>query len=93
MDRLCDMEKGEWAMDVVAAPAAAVYSLSHVRLFATLWTVALQASSVRGISSARITEWVAISFSRGILSLGLEPKSPALQADSFPWRHHCTKSL
>ena len=32
-------------------------------------------SSVRGILQARILEWVAISFS------GIEPRSPALQAD------------
>ena len=44
-----------------------VKSLSHVRLFATLWTVAYQATpSVHGILQARVQEWVAISFSRGI---------------------------
>ena len=44
-----------------------VKSLSHVRLFATLWTVAYQAPpSIHGICQARVLEWVAISFSRGI---------------------------
>ena len=42
-----------------------VKSLSRVRLFATLWTVALQALPSNGILQARILEWVAISFSRG----------------------------
>ena len=42
-----------------------VKSLSHVRLFATPWTVAHSGSSVHGILQARILEWVAISFSRG----------------------------
>ena len=58
----------------------AVCSLSHVRLFATPWTVARQAplfmgfsrqeywrapgSSVHGISQERILEWVAISSSQ-----------------------------
>ena len=37
-----------------------------------------------GISQARILEWVAISFSRGDLpDPGMEPGSPALQADSL----------
>ena len=41
--------------------------LSCVRLFATPWTVcSLLGPSVHGISQARILEWVAISFSRGI---------------------------
>ena len=42
-----------------------VWLLSHVRLFATPWTVAPPGFSVHGISQARILESVAISFSRG----------------------------
>ena len=41
-------------------------------------------SSVHGIFQARVLEWVAISFSRGSSQLGIEPGSPALQADSLP---------
>ena len=41
-------------------------------------------SSVHGILQARILEWVAISFSRGSSCPGIEPQSPALQADSVP---------
>ena len=41
-------------------------------------------SSVLGISQARILEWVAIPFSRGSSPhQGIEPGSPALQADSL----------
>ena len=41
-------------------------------------------SSVHGILQARILEWVAIPFSRGNLPYpGIEPRSPALQADSL----------
>ena len=40
-------------------------SLSHVRLFATPWTVAYQASLSMGILQARILEWVAMPSSRG----------------------------
>ena len=38
--------------------------LSHVRLFATQWTVAHQAPMSMGFFQARILEWVAIFFSR-----------------------------
>ena len=38
-------------------------------------------SSVHGIRQARILEWVAISFSRDLPNPGIEPRSPALQAD------------
>ena len=41
-------------------------------------------SSVRGVSQARILEWVAIPFSRGSSNPGIEPRSPAWQADSLP---------
>ena len=40
-------------------------SLSHVQLFATLWTVALQVPLSMGILQARILEWVAMPSSRG----------------------------
>ena len=40
-------------------------------------------SSVHGILQARILEWVAIPFSRDLPGPGIEPESPALQADSL----------
>ena len=51
----------------------------------TLWSP--PGSSVYGILQARILEWVAISFSRGIFPTGIKPASPALQADSLPLSH------
>ena len=36
--------------------------ISHVRLFATPWTV--PGSTVRGVHQAKILEWIPISFSR-----------------------------
>ena len=39
--------------------------------------------SVQWILEARILEWVAISFSRGLPDPGIEPSSSALQADSL----------
>ena len=41
-------------------------------------------SSVHGILQARILEWVAFPFSRGSSQPRIEPRSPALQADSLP---------
>ena len=57
---------------------------SHVRLFATSWTVAHQAPfSVR---FCRQEFWSRLSFpSPGDLpNLGIEPGSPTLQVDSLP---------
>jgi len=50
----------------------------------TPWTVAYQGLLSMGILQARILEWFAISFSRDLPDLGIEPRSPALQADSLP---------
>ena len=46
----------------------------------------LPSSSVHGIFQARTLEWVAIPFSRGCSRPGIEPGSPALQADSLPFK-------
>ena len=61
-----------------------VQSLSHVQLFATPWTVALQAPLSMGILQTRILEWVAMPSSRDLPNPGVEPRSPALQANSLP---------
>ena len=59
-----------------------VKSLSHVRLFATPWTVAYQASLSMGFS--RQEYWSGLPFpSLGDLpDPGIEPRSPALEADA-----------
>ena len=44
---------------------AVLSRFSRVWLFATIWTVALQAPLSHGILQARILEWVAVSFSIG----------------------------
>ena len=44
----------------------------------------LPGSSAYGISQAKILEWVAISFSRGLPNPGIKLTSPALQIDSLP---------
>ena len=59
-----------------------VQLLNQVQVFATLWTVAHQASLSVGILQARILEWVEISFTRGSSWPGIKPGSPVL-ADRF----------
>ena len=56
--------------------------LSRVRLFATLWTVAHQAPPSMGFF--RQEYWSGLPFpSPGYLpNTGIEPRSPALQADA-----------
>ena len=60
-----------------------VKSLSHVRLFSTLWTVAHQAAPSMGFS--RQENWSGLPFpSLGDLpNPGIEPRSPTLQADAL----------
>ena len=61
-----------------------VRSLSRVRLFATPWTVASQAPPSMGFSRQEC--WSGLPFpSPGDLpDPGIEPESPALQADALP---------
>ena len=60
-----------------------VKSLSHVRLFATPWTVAYQ--SPQSMEFSRQEYWSGLPFpSPGdLLDPGIKPRSPALQADAF----------
>ena len=60
------------------------YSLSHVQLFVTPWSVACQAPLSMGLS--RQEYWSRLPFpSPGDLpNPGIEPRSPALQVDSLP---------
>ena len=63
---------------------ACVQSLSRVRLFVTPWTVACQAPPSMGFS--RQGYWSGLSFSSpgNLPDPGIEPGSPALQADTLP---------
>ena len=61
-----------------------VKSLSRVRLFATLWTVAHQAPRSMGFS--RQEYWSGLPFlpPRDIPNPGIEPWPPALESDTLP---------
>ena len=57
---------------------------SCVLLYVTLCTIAHRAPLSMRILQARILEWVAIPLSRDLPDPEIEPRSPALQADSLP---------
>ena len=61
-----------------------VKSLSLVQLFATPWTVAYQAPP--SMEFSRQEYWSGLPFPspRDLSDSGIEPQSPALQADTLP---------
>ena len=73
-----------WQKAIMKGKERKVKSLSHVRLFATQWTVAYQAPPSMGFS--RQEYWSGLPFpSPGDLpNSGIELGSPALQADALP---------
>ena len=52
--------------------------------FVTPMDCSLPGSSVHGTLQARVLKWVAIPFPGNLPNPGIEPRSPALQADSLP---------
>ena len=62
--------------------------LKYVEIFVFRSTTLIESESRSVVSNtatqARILEWVAFPFSRGLPNPGIEPRSPALQADSLP---------
>ena len=65
----------------VVAVAAAVSRFSRVRVFATLWTVALQAPLSVGLSRQEYWSGLPCPPPGDLPDPGMEPGSPALQAD------------
>ena len=61
-----------------------VKSLNRVRLFATLWTVAYQASPSMGFSRQEYQSGLPFPSPGDLPNPGIEPRSPALQADALP---------
>ena len=60
-------------------------SLSRVRLFATPWTVAYQASPSRGFSRQEYWSGLPFPSPEGLPDPGIEPRSPALEADALTY--------
>ena len=60
-----------------------VKSLSRVRLFAIPWTIACQATPSMGFSRQEYWSGLPFPSPRDLPSSGIEPRSPALQADSL----------
>ena len=61
--------------------------LNHVRLFATPWTVAYQAPPSMGFARQEYWRGVPLPSPEDLPDPGIEPGSPALQADSLPLSH------
>ena len=57
--------------------------LSHVRLFATLWTIALQAPPSMGFSRQEYRSGLPFPLPGDLPDPGIKPESPSLQADSL----------
>ena len=60
-----------------------VKSISHVRLFATLWTVAHQASPSMGFSRQEYWSGLPFPFPGDLPDPGIKPSSPAVEADAL----------
>ena len=57
--------------------------LSRIRLFATPWTVACQASPSIGFSKQEYWSGLPFPSPGDLLDSGIKPRSPAMQADSL----------
>ena len=61
-----------------------VYLLSYIQLFATFWTVVCQAPLTWGFSRQEYWSGLPCPSPGYNPNPGIEPRSPALQADSLP---------
>ena len=60
---------------------------SRIQLFVTLWTVACQAPLSMEFSRQEYWNLLPCPPARDLPDPGIEPRSPALQADSLPLSH------
>ena len=58
-------EESPWTEEPGGLQSCCAWSLSHIQLFSTSWTVACQEPLFMGIFQARILEWVAMPSFRG----------------------------
>ena len=84
----CFLTAGPWTSDLTSRSLSDLIlngkSLSHVRLFATPWTVTCQAPLSMEFSRQKYWSGLPFPSPRDLPDLGIEPRSPALQADSLP---------
>ena len=78
---LCSVDTHPWCLWVSVLCCAV--SLSRVRLFATVWTVTLQAPLSLGFSRREYWSGLLFSSPEDLPDPGIEPRSPALQVDSL----------
>ena len=60
----------------------------RVKVAQSSWTFYDPIDIAHGVFQARILEWVAFPFSRGILNPGIEPRSPALHWILYQLSHN-----
>ena len=65
--------------------------LSHVRLFATPWTLAYQAPPSMGFSRQECWSGLPFPSPGDLLNPGIKPRPPALQADALPSKRRFQK--
>ena len=78
-------------IQVLGTQDSLICSLSHVRVFVILWTVALQAPLSMRFSRQEYWSGLPCPPPRDLPNPGMEPTSPAspvLQVDSLPLSHH-----
>ena len=87
MENVARFQEGLKKITLIQFQIVVVQSLSHVQLFATPWTVALQAALFMEFS--RQEYWNGLPF----LSLGIKPMPPALAGRFFTteplWKPSC----
>ena len=75
--------KAQLVKSLPAMQESEMKSLSHVGLFATLWTVGCQASPSMGFSRQEYWSGLPFPSPEDLPDPGIEPRSPALEADAL----------
>ena len=76
--------EGSQGLEDYQGPLCCARSLSHVRLFATPWTVAHQAPLSLGVSRQEYWSGILCPPAVDLPNPRIKPSSPALQVDSLP---------
>ena len=80
------MDRGAWRATIHGV-AKGQTRLSGFTFTFTMEACSLPDASIHGNFQARILEWLSFSSPRGLPSPGIEPGSPALQAELYPLSH------